>query len=179
MSNPASCLELQQPAHSVYCPQVRVKCSGCGTVVPSYEAVRGSCCEFGFRDFSYMNPVDDSNRDVCWCVPTEPLVSVFDDQPLQLKRGRAGAVRQQARRQARRRAGRQARRQARGEAMRRSIKRQCGGPLKTFSKITSPQTSRPQEAVIPRQGSPQLFNAQVRGQRFITTALKSMFVGRR
>jgi hypothetical protein len=60
-----------EPAHSVCCPHVRVKCSGCGTVVPSYEAVRGSCCDFGFRDFSYMSPVDDSNRDVCWCVPDD------------------------------------------------------------------------------------------------------------
>jgi hypothetical protein len=72
-----------EPAHSACCPHVRVKCSGCGTVVPSYEAVRGGCCDFGFRDFSYMNPVDDSNRDVCWCVSTEPLVSVFDDQSCQ------------------------------------------------------------------------------------------------
>ena len=42
---------------------------------------------------------------------------------LQLKRGRAAAVRRQSRRQARRRACRQARRQARGEAMQRSEKR--------------------------------------------------------
>ena len=66
-------------AHSVVCPHVRVKCSGCGTVVPSYEAVRGSCCDFGFRDFSYMSPVDDSNRDVCWCVPDDE--SCQDEEP--------------------------------------------------------------------------------------------------
>jgi len=38
---------------------------------------------FRFRDFSYMDPVDEWNSDICWCVRTETLAPLCDDDPCQ------------------------------------------------------------------------------------------------
>jgi hypothetical protein len=131
-----------EPVHSGCCPRVRVKFCGCGTVVPRYEVVRGSCCELGFCDICagallgtvagsspvYLSPHVGSDCLIDLVVDgglstiVDTIVAPESD-PLQLKRGHVAAVSRQARRQTRRRADRQARRKARRDAMRRSEKR--------------------------------------------------------
>ena len=60
-------------AHSVCCPTMRIKCSHCGSVMRSHEGFSASCCQFECSEFSYLDPVNEWCRDICWCVQAESL----------------------------------------------------------------------------------------------------------
>ena len=76
------CVATRDHAHSICCPHVRVKCSDFGTVVPEYEACKGSCYAFGFVSLLHGSR-NEWNSDICWCVRTETLAPLCDDDPCQ------------------------------------------------------------------------------------------------